>query len=244
MNVKLKILHKSGKQSAPSLCAGCSAAIPPDATFCEHCHAPIVRKYCVGCSRLIPDNSVNCPYCGTSGKIKPRERNFQWPNLWILVVLGITGAYFFWDGFSASKKATQVKPTSEQSRQAVPPPPTLETLPPKESPTVQISNPKPIFQSDEEGTRLNLQGYTLIQNGDYQNAEAVLRRAVQAFPQGTRAIAYKFALYNLGHVLRKNGRPKEAVTYLEKAANIDPEWSKAQSELAVARQEAANSKVL
>jgi tetratricopeptide (TPR) repeat protein len=77
-----------------------------------------------------------------------------------------------------------------------------------------------------------------MQQGDYQKAEEILRQAVQSFPQGTTAVGYKYALYNLGHVLRKTGRVKESLVYLEKCAQIDPEWSKVQTELAVAKQQA------
>ena len=104
--------------------------------------------------------------------------------------------------------------------------------------TVPISNQKPVVRSDEEGTRLNLQAYTLMQQGDYQKAEEILRQAVQAFPKGTTAVGYKYTLYNLGHVLRKTSRPKESLVYFEKCAQIDPEWSKVQTELAIAKQQA------
>ena len=107
----------------------------------------------------------------------------------------------------------------------------------QEASTVQ----PPVIRSDAEGTRLNLEGYELIQLKDYKQAEVVLRRAVQSFPEGTTAVAYKYSLYNLGHVLRRNGRAKEAVPYLEKCVKMDPEWSKAQTELAVAEEQAAQS---
>ena len=244
MTVKLRIAHKPDKPPVPSLCAGCSSPIAPDATFCESCHAPIVRKYCAGCSRLIPENSISCPYCGTSRKIKPRESNRQLSNVWIFLIVGIILAYFLSGGFIQQKSTTPLASAPAQPTSAAPAPKPQKANPPKKASTVPVSNPQPVQQSDEQGTKLNIEGYTLIQKGDYQNAEAVLRQAVQAFPHGTSAIAYKFALYNLGHVLRRTGRPKEALTYLEKAARLDPEWEKAQSELTVARQQAANTKVL
>src|ERR1051325_6411979 len=49
-------------------CQECGQGIAPDAMFCTHCHAPIVRRYCAGCSRLVPENSAFCPFCGTSAK--------------------------------------------------------------------------------------------------------------------------------------------------------------------------------
>jgi tetratricopeptide (TPR) repeat protein len=110
--------------------------------------------------------------------------------------------------------------------------------------THQISiSQKPIIRSDEEGTKLNLQAYELIQQRNYQQAEPILRRAVQSFKPGTTSVAYKYSLYNLGHVLRRLGKAKEAVPYLEQCVKIDPQWSKAHTELSIARSQAQTSAV-
>jgi tetratricopeptide (TPR) repeat protein len=165
-------------------------------------------------------------------------------NIWIFLIVGLIAAYFLTTGYLSENKTTPLPEAAQGSTNATSPAPEPQksTSPPKAA-TVPVSNAA-VKQSDEEGSRLNLEGYALIQKGDYQNAEGVLRQAVQAFPADTKAVGYKFALYNLGHVLRRRGRPKEALIYLEKAAKLDPEWSKAQSEIAVARQEAANTKVM
>jgi len=161
-------------------------------------------------------------------------------------MIGIIAVYFLMGvSFTSKKPMPQASsPAAVPAATPVSPSAVANPAPEEKSSTLPVSNPQPVKQSDEEGTKLNLEGYALIQKGDYQNAEAVLRQAVQTFPNQTTAPAYKFALYNLGHVLRRTGRPKEALGYLEKAAKLDPEWSKAQTELAVARQEAASTKVL
>ena len=101
--------------------------------------------------------------------------------------------------------------------------------------TVPARGEQPVVQSDQEGARLNLEAYELIQQKNYPQAELILRRALQSFRPGTTAVEYKFALYNLGHVLRRTGRAKQAIPFLEQCVKIDPAWSKAQTELAIAK---------
>jgi hypothetical protein len=245
MRVRIKLGKKSDVK-VPTICAGCSSPIAPDATFCEVCHAPIVRKYCPKCSRLIPENSVNCPYCGVAaGKAKTQESTIAIPNMTILAVIGLVAAFFLMGGFFSDKKSeNKIRSSSNVQSSNPATPSSLVGSHAAVTSTVPISNQKPVVRSDEEGTKLNLQAYTLMQQGDYQKAEEILRQAVQAFPAGTTAVGYKYTLYNLGHVLRKTGRPKESLVYLEKCAQIDPEWSKVQTELAVAKQQVQGSAVL
>lgn len=166
-------------------------------------------------------------------------------NIAILAIVGMVVAFFLMGGMFPAEKSTKPIP---------PPPPTVQLSSPsphtstasqaQESKTVQVSSQQPVARSDEEGTRLNLQAYEFMQQGDYQKAEPVLRQAVQTFPQGTTAVGYKYALYNLGHVLRKTGRARESIPYFQKCAQIDPEWSKVQTELAIAKEQAQASTVL
>jgi RNA polymerase subunit RPABC4/transcription elongation factor Spt4 len=216
-------------------CVACQSTISADATVCTACHAPVVRRYCPKCSRLVPEHTKLCPYCGASSKIKPRDTS-RLSTVAILGIVGLAGAFFLMAGFFPSEKQTK----------KVEPPPPVQLADNPVSParlanpqipgTHQISAPqKPIIRSDEEGTKLNLQAYELIQQKNYQQAEPILRRAVQSFTPGTTSVAYKYSLYNLGHVLRRLGKAKEAVPYLEQCVKIDPQWSKAQSELAIAK---------
>jgi tetratricopeptide (TPR) repeat protein len=55
------------KYSGPGfVCRTCQHDIAPDAIWCPHCKAPIIRRYCGGCRELIPDNAARCPYCNSS----------------------------------------------------------------------------------------------------------------------------------------------------------------------------------
>ena len=223
-------------------CGACQAVISPDATVCASCHAPVVRRYCPKCSRLVPEHTKLCPYCGASSKTKPRDTSGL-SNAAIIVIVALAGAFFLIAGFF---------PAEKQTKKIEPPPPVQladNAVSPakmdssKSQGTLQVSGgiQQPIVRSDEEGTRLNLQAYEFIQQKNYQQAEPILRRAVQSFTPGTTSVAYKYSLYNLGHVLRRTGRSKEAIPYLEKCIKIDPQWSKAQTELEIAKSEAQAS---
>jgi hypothetical protein len=194
-----------------------------------------VRRYCPKCSRLVPENTKDCPFCGASSKAKVRET----PGLSNLAVFGVIGMavlFFVLAGFFPSDK----------EKPKVAPPPNVQltdSVAPVQVTAAQVSagttlpakGKQPIVQSDQEGARLNLEAYELIQQKNYQPAETILRTALQSFRPGTTAVEYKFALYNLGHVLRRTGRAKEAIPFLEQCVKIDPAWSKAQTELAIAK---------
>jgi eukaryotic-like serine/threonine-protein kinase len=93
----------------------------------------------------------------------------------------------------------------------------------------------PASASSETGAQLNDQGYALIQDGSYDEAVPVLRRAVAAFPEGTTDINYAYALYNLGHALRMAGHPDEAIPILEQRLRIPDQTETVQAELDAAR---------
>ena len=67
----------------------------------------------------------------------------------------------------------------------------------------------------------------------------MLRRAVASFPQGTTDINYAYALFNLGHALRLDGRPAEAIPILERRLQIPDQTDTVQRELDAARAEAS-----
>jgi tetratricopeptide (TPR) repeat protein len=222
-------------------CAGCNSPIARDATFCTVCHAPIVRRYCPKCSRLVPENTKECPYCGTSAKAKARD-TVGFSNLVIVALIGIAVAYFLMGGlFSSERPQEKIAPAPNVSLSEAPKQAKLTSEQAGAARTLPVAATQPKVISDEEGTRLNLQAYELIQQKQYQQAEPVLRQAVVSFPKGTTAVGYKYALYNLGHVLRKNGRAKDGIPYLEKCVQIDPSWSKAQTELSIAKTEAGQT---
>jgi serine/threonine protein kinase len=92
--------------------------------------------------------------------------------------------------------------------------------------------------STSDGAALNEQGYSLIQEGRYDEAIPVLQQAVASFPRGTTDINYAYALFNLGHALRMAGRPEEAIPILEKRLQIPDQTETVRSELEAARAEA------
>lgn len=96
----------------------------------------------------------------------------------------------------------------------------------------------PTSGSEGTGAQLNDEGYSLIQQGQYDEAIPVLRRAVSSFPAGTTDINYAYALFNLGHALRMAGRPAEAIPILEKRLQIPDQTATVQAELDAARAEA------
>ena len=237
-------MGKSSAAGVQTTCAACQSVISADATVCVACHAPVVRRYCPKCSKLVPEHTKLCPYCGASSKTKPRDTSGL-SNIAIILIVALVGVFVLIGGFFPSEK---------QAKKVEPPPPVqladnpvsavrLESS--KSSGTLPLSGgiQQPIIRSDEEGTKLNLQAYELIQQKNYQEAEPILRRAVQSFTPGTTSVAYKYSLYNLGHVLRRTGKAQEAIPYLEKCIKIDPQWSKAQTELEIAKSQAQTSAV-
>jgi tetratricopeptide (TPR) repeat protein len=89
-----------------------------------------------------------------------------------------------------------------------------------------------------DGGSLNELGFSLINQGRPEEAVPILRRAVEAFPEGTTDLDYAYALYNLGNALRLSGQPEEAIPVLEQRLRIPNQRSTVAAELARARAEA------
>ena len=98
--------------------------------------------------------------------------------------------------------------------------------------------PTAASSSTSDGAALNEQGYSLIQEGRYDEAIPVLQQAVASFPEGTTDINYAYALFNLGHALRMAGRPEEAIPILEQRFQIPDQTETVRRELEAARAEA------
>jgi eukaryotic-like serine/threonine-protein kinase len=81
---------------------------------------------------------------------------------------------------------------------------------------------------------LNDLGFSLINEGRYEEAIPILQRAVNAFPEGSREPTYAYALFNLGHALRLAGRPEEAIPVLEQRLEIPNQTEEVQRELEAA----------
>jgi len=89
-----------------------------------------------------------------------------------------------------------------------------------------------------QGAQLNQEGYRLVQEGKYGDAIPILRRAVAAFPEGTRDLSYAYALFNLGQALRLSGDPEAAIPILEQRLKIDNQTETVRAELDAARRAA------
>jgi eukaryotic-like serine/threonine-protein kinase len=97
--------------------------------------------------------------------------------------------------------------------------------------------PQPSGTDAAAGSRLNNQGFALINSGNYDGAIPVLEQAVKSFPSGTTAssnLDYAFTLFNLGQALRKAGRPADAVPVLTERLENPDQIDKVRRELDLA----------
>jgi serine/threonine-protein kinase len=88
------------------------------------------------------------------------------------------------------------------------------------------------------GAELNDIGFALIEEGRYDEAVDVLRRAVATFPEGTSDITYAYALFNLGHALRLAGQPEEAIPILRERLEFPNQRGEVLAELEAAMADA------
>jgi serine/threonine-protein kinase len=132
------------------------------------------------------------------------------------------------------------KPTTRADRQAAPkerrtePAHEQEPAPPAETPAT--SQP-----AKESGASLNDQGYALMRSGRYEDAIAVLQRAVRSFPESSTDLTLAYALYNLGRSLRLAGRPAEAIPVLERRLRFENQRGVVKKELKAAQREAGRA---
>jgi len=86
------------------------------------------------------------------------------------------------------------------------------------------------------GHALNDRGYALMQRGDYAGAVPILRQAVAALRATGPSDPYEaYANYNLGYSLLRLGSCGEAVPYLARAQQLEPQRSEPARDLARAR---------
>jgi serine/threonine-protein kinase len=176
------------------------------------------------------------------------------PVLALLVAIALAaGAVLAFTGGSDSTKHAAAPAKKHAKKQKQPKaaqqqePATSQPSAPAPAPTQQPTSggyavPQPAGTSASEGARLNAQGKSLSDSGDYKGAIATLEEAARAFPPGTTAasdIQYAYTLFNLGHALVQAGRPADAVPVLEERLKNPDQRATVQAELDAARQAAA-----
>ena len=136
-----------------------------------------------------------------------------------------------------SGAATEKQQTQETDQQPAEPQATEE----------QPAEPAPEEQPAEtgggtdpaRGAALDAEAYGLIQQGNYEAAVPIARRAVASFPEGDTSTNYAFALFNLGTALNRSGNPDEAIPLFEKRLSFsDNQRDVVEAELADARKKA------
>ena len=96
---------------------------------------------------------------------------------------------------------------------------TQEPAPPPPPPP-----PPPPAAVGANGHTLNDRGYQLMQQGDYSSALPLFQQAVQKLRGTGPSDLYEgYANYNLGYTLYRLGRCSEAVTYLRRAEQLEPD---------------------
>jgi serine/threonine protein kinase len=156
----------------------------------------------------------------------PDRRRASWP-LWALAVLliaaagaGALAAALLTGGDRSNKQVltrTVVKPSGRTT--------TLrETVTQQQSAPAPAPPPPPPPALGSDGHTLNDRGYELMQQGDYAAALPYFEQAVQKL-QGTGPgdLYEGYANYNLGYTLYRLGRCAEAVTYLQRAEQLEPD---------------------
>jgi eukaryotic-like serine/threonine-protein kinase len=88
----------------------------------------------------------------------------------------------------------------------------------------QKPKPPPPPAAGLDGHALNDRGYQLLQQGAYSSALPLLQQAVQQLQGTGPSDLYEgYANYNLGYTLYRLGRCSEAVTYLRRAEQLEPD---------------------
>ena len=88
-----------------------------------------------------------------------------------------------------------------------------------------------------QGSRLHSQAFNLANQGQYEQAIALEKKAIPML-EGSGRMDYWYALYNLGHSLRAAGHPQEAIPVLEKRLQNPDQRATVQAELDKAKKEA------
>jgi eukaryotic-like serine/threonine-protein kinase len=138
----------------------------------------------------------------------------------------------------ADREPAERPQADRQEKQKQEPAAEQEEQQPAATPPAEPEEEEQATQDPAGGAELNEQGFTLMNEGRYEEAIPVLEQAVNSFPSGTQDLNYAYALFNLGKSLRLAGRPEEAIEVLEQRLQIPNQRGVVRQELELARQAA------
>jgi eukaryotic-like serine/threonine-protein kinase len=168
----------------------------------------------------------------------PAPPRRAWPGLVALLVLGVLGgalaAYFLTRGgndHAAVAPQPSVVTQTVKGRDVTTT--IVSTFLPTAPTTAPVTAPTPAGAS---GQALNDSGFAKMRAGDYNGALPLLRQAVQKLRgTGPSDPNEAYANYNLGYTLLQLSRCAEAVPYLQRAEQLEPQRSEPARDLARAR---------
>jgi serine/threonine-protein kinase len=254
----LEIAHRKAAEAPPSLASVRPETPPAAVELLERAMGPDPAARPPSATALVdelgqalaaPKPVAERPTAAHPGYVRhQRSRSRYLPLLALLVgialavgaVLAVTGG-----GGSSKFAAAPVKKHAKKhaKKQKQPKATQQPPAPAQQQPaTSGYQVPQPAGTSAAEGARLNAQGKSLSDSGDYSSAIPTLERAARAFPAGTTAasdLQYAYTLFNLGHALLQAGRPADAVPVLQERLKNPDQRAAVQAELDAARQAAA-----
>jgi eukaryotic-like serine/threonine-protein kinase len=177
------------------------------------------------------------------------RRRSAWPALVALLALGAIGgalaAYFLTrdDGSSTAKPqaaAPQPSVVTQTVQRTIAgqnvTTTVISTALPPPSTAARATTPAAPPPSGASGHALNDQGYARMRSGDYGGALPALQQAVQKLRGVGPSDPYEaYANYNLGYTLLQLNRCADAIPYLQRAQQLEPQRSEPGRALARAR---------
>jgi tRNA A-37 threonylcarbamoyl transferase component Bud32 len=179
-----------------------------------------------GTTRSLAPVAVGAPAGPTAPTLSRVSRRREAPARWPVLV-----GLFALAAVAGAIAAIVLTNRDTKTKAAVPPrPKTVTTIVTRQGRTVQTTvtapttSPPPPATSPTSlsGFALNLAGYNKMQAGDYAGALPLLQQAVAKL-RGVGFPNEAYANYNLGYTLLQLGRCGEAVPYLERAQQLEPQ---------------------
>jgi serine/threonine protein kinase len=193
-----------------------------------------------GTTRTFPPVSSGAPTPATAGRVpRRRDSRARWAALIALLALGAVGGAIAAIVLTAGDTKSKATPrphartvTITRQGSTVQTTVTAPTTPPPPPPP-PTTNPG-AGSSSLSGSALNDAGYSKMQAGDYAGAVPLLQQAVAKL-SGVGYPYEAYANYNLGYTLLQLGRCNDAVPYLQRAQQLEPQRSEPKQALKSAR---------